>query len=126
MHTAGKAKLTVVPENIAVIEGDVAVMNCTTDANYKLLWRIMTETHMNGTQRALYTLYTGNKFTNTYLGCCEISNATKGQFTVKVRTRKDIPLHYVCEEPGMEKSGADLVILGKFDFRPLGFLQNFG
>ncbi len=114
MHTAGKTKLTVVPKNIAVIEGDVAVMNCTTDTNYKLLWRIMTETERIANETHVSSLYTGKRFTNNYRDCCEINNSTKGQFTLKVRTRKDIPLHYVCEEPGgKERSGADLVVLGK-------------
>src|SRR6218665_858851 len=107
MHAGSGAKLTVVTENIAVVEGDVVIMNCTTDTNDKLLWRIANETHVS-------PLYTGKKFTTNYLDCCEINNSTKGQFTLKVRTRKDLPLHYVCEEPGgKERFGADLVILGK-------------
>ena len=107
MHAGSGAKLTVVPENIAVVEGDVVIMNCMTDTNFKLVWRIANETHVS-------SLYTGNKFTNNYRDCCEINNSTKGQFTLKVRTSKDIPLHYVCEEPGgIEQSGADLVVLGK-------------
>jgi hypothetical protein len=98
-----------VPKNVAVVEGDVAIMNCTTNNDYRLIWRIINETQAN----APSVLYTGWKFAKNYAEFCEMSNSTKGQFTLQVKTRKDIPLHYVCEEAGVDNSGADIVVLGK-------------
>src|SRR6218665_1147023 len=109
-YAGSKAKLTVVPENIAVVEGNIAILNCATDNDNRLIWKRMNVTHLNA---ALSTLYTGTRFRMNYASCCEISSSRRGKFSLKVKTRKGISLHYLCEDPGVENSGADLVILGK-------------
>lgn len=102
-------RLTVSPQNIAVLYGTDATMTCSTNLSRNLMWR----TQYNKSE-IFKTVYTGTQLAKEFSSHYRVSSNNEGAVNLVTRADEVSARTYRCEEPnhGIAAS-AELIVLGK-------------
>lgn len=107
--TGCSARLTLTPDNVAVLQGTEATMKCGSDSSNTVLWRTLWNTSVG-----MRTIYTGNKIHPDFHSLYRIS-VIKGEVNLVVRATEATAKTYFCEEPhsSADSASAELIVLGE-------------